>query len=155
MTTPARGRRWNYDGSRFESIASYARAVRQGDHIAVSGTVDVGPDGKVLHAGDAYQQTLGAFQKAIAAVEALGGSRADVIRTRIFLGAGEDWQSSVRAHAELFRDIDPANTSLFVSGFFIPDAIVEVEVDAVIGVTLDGATQADGHADGHVPKVGG
>jgi enamine deaminase RidA (YjgF/YER057c/UK114 family) len=109
----------------------------------------------VLHIGDAYRQTLDAFQKAIAAVEALGGRRADIIRTRIFLGPGEDWQASVRAHAELFRNIDPANTSLFVSGFFIPDAIVEVEVDAVVGMGLDDGY--DGRAGTVVqpPTVGG
>jgi enamine deaminase RidA (YjgF/YER057c/UK114 family) len=125
-------RRWNHDGSRFESVAAYARAVRQGSQIVVSGTVDVGLDGTIAHPGDAYGQTLGAFQKAIAAVEELGGRRSDVIRTRIFLGAGEDWQASVRAHAELFREIDPANTSLYVAGFFVPGAIVEIELDAIV-----------------------
>ena len=55
-----------------------------------------------------------------------------MIRTRIFLGAGEDWQAAVRAHAELFREIDPANTSLYVAGFFVPGAIVEIELDAIV-----------------------
>jgi enamine deaminase RidA (YjgF/YER057c/UK114 family) len=126
------GRRWNYDGSAYEDVAAYARAVRHGNYIAVSGTVDMAEDGTAAHPGDVYRQTLRSFQKSIAAIEKLGGTGHDIIRTRIFLGHGEDWTGAVRAHKELFEGIDPANTSLFVAGFFVPGVLVEVEVDAIV-----------------------
>jgi enamine deaminase RidA (YjgF/YER057c/UK114 family) len=126
------GRRWSYDGSAYEGVAAYARAVRHGNHIAVSGTVDMAEDGTAAHPGDVYRQTLRSFQKSIAAIEELGGTRHDIIRTRIFLGHGEDWNGAVRAHKELFEGINPANTSLFVAGFFVPGVLVEVEVEAIV-----------------------
>jgi hypothetical protein len=42
------------------------------------------------------------------------------------------WRAAAAAHAEVFTGIDPANTSLFVSGLFVPGALIEVEVDAVV-----------------------
>ena len=121
-----------YDGTPFERSASYARAIRQGPFIAVSGTIAMDPDGSVAHPGDVYLQTRTAFLKAIAAIGELGGSLEDVIRTRIFVTPECSWEGAASAHAEIFRGIDPANTSLYVSGLFVPGALVEVEVDAIV-----------------------
>jgi enamine deaminase RidA (YjgF/YER057c/UK114 family) len=118
------------DGGNFEQAASYSRAVRAGSHIAVSGTAALDADGP-LHPGDAYLQTLAAFEKALSAAEALGARRADVIRTRILLAPEAAWEDAVRAHKELFDGIAPANTTYFVGGF-IPNVLVEVELDAVV-----------------------
>lgn len=117
-------------GDGFEEAAAYSRAVRAGDIVAVSGTAPIGPGGP-LHHGQLYLQTLAAFEKALAAAEALGARREDVIRTRILLAPGASWEEAVRAHRELFEGIAPANTTYFVGGF-IPDVLVEVELDAVV-----------------------
>lgn len=121
-----------YDGTPFEQAASYARAVRRGSVIAVSGTVAMGTDGAVAFPGDLYGQTRDAFLKAVAAVESLGGSLQDVVRTRIYVAPDCAWEGAAAAHAEVFRGVDPANTSLYVAGFFVPGALVEVEVEAVV-----------------------
>jgi enamine deaminase RidA (YjgF/YER057c/UK114 family) len=127
-------RRQTYgDGSRFEGVAAYSRAVRIGAHVSVSGTAPMDADGPVLP-GDAYGQTLFAIRKALAAAEALGARPADVLRTRLLLAPGADWEGAVRAHAEIFADVRPANTTYFVAGF-IPDVLVEVELDAVVAQT--------------------
>jgi enamine deaminase RidA (YjgF/YER057c/UK114 family) len=118
------------DGTDFERQASYARAVRTGGHIAVSGTAPIGPDG-TLFPGDTYAQTRAAIDKALAAAEALGARPADVMRTRLLLAPAAVWQEAVRAHGEAFAGIDPANTTYFVAGF-IPDVLVEVELDALV-----------------------
>jgi enamine deaminase RidA (YjgF/YER057c/UK114 family) len=116
----------------FEEVAGYSRAVRKGGLIAVSGTGDLAPDGTVGHPGDSYAQTRASLERALAAVEALGGRRQDVIRTRIYLTPEADWREAIRAHKELVGGIDPANTTFFVAGFVAPEMLVEVEVDAVI-----------------------
>ena len=118
------------DGGGFEAVAGYSRAARHGDRIAVSGTGDVGSDGQVGHPGDTYAQTRGSLERALAAVEALGGRREDVIRTRLYLTREADWREAVRAHRELLGGIDPANTTFFVAGFVAEEMLVEVEVDA-------------------------
>jgi enamine deaminase RidA (YjgF/YER057c/UK114 family) len=62
----------------FEDVGGYARAVRVGDVIAVSGTAATGSDGRAHHVGDVSLQTRSAFEVALQAVEQLGGSREDV-----------------------------------------------------------------------------
>jgi enamine deaminase RidA (YjgF/YER057c/UK114 family) len=112
-------------GGGAEDLAGYSRAVRTGQWVSVSGTAPAGR-------GDVKEQTLEAFRIAIAAVEHFGGSVADVSRTRIFLAAGCDWHGAAEAHRELFAEVTPANTTLFVAGFIPEGVLVEVEVDAVL-----------------------
>ena len=120
------------EGVGFEDVAGYSRAVRHGDVIAVSGTGDVTGDGVVGHIGDTYGQARAAFERALAAVERLGGRREDVVRTRVYLTPEADWREAIRAHKELFDGVDPANTTLVVAAFVAPQMLVEVEVDAVL-----------------------
>jgi len=120
------------DGSGFEKLAGYSRAVRVGAHVAVSGTAAL-EDGVVLHPGDAYGQTREALARALAAAEQLGAAAGDVIRTRLLLADGCDWHAAVRAHGDLFAAVAPANTTYFVAGFIPDGVLVEVELDAVVG----------------------
>jgi enamine deaminase RidA (YjgF/YER057c/UK114 family) len=125
-------RSYSRSGSPFEAMAAYSRAVRVGDLIAVSGTAATGPDGKALHPGDTYAQTRDSFRRGVEAVEELGGAAADVVRTRIYLTHDADWREAVRAHAEAFAGVDPANTTLYVAGFIPEGVLVEIELDAAI-----------------------
>ena len=118
------------DGSPFEAVASYCRAVRSGAAVAVSGTAATGPDGSALHPGDTFAQTKDALERALAAADKLGAGREVVVRTRVFLAPEGDWREAVKAHHEVFEGVDPANTTLFVAGFIPPQVLVEVELDA-------------------------
>jgi enamine deaminase RidA (YjgF/YER057c/UK114 family) len=89
-------------------------------------------DGVLLHPGDAYAQTSTAIAKALAAAAELGARREDVIRTRLLLGVGTEWEAVVRAHREAFAGIDPANTSYYVAGFIPDGVLVEFELDAIV-----------------------
>jgi enamine deaminase RidA (YjgF/YER057c/UK114 family) len=113
------------EGGGFEEAAAYSRAVRIGRHVAVSGTA--ARDG-----GDAYAQTAEALRRALAAAAELGAAPGDVLRTRLLLADGCEWEGAVRAHREAFAGIDPANTTYFVSGFIPEGVLVEVELDAVV-----------------------
>ena len=118
------------EGTGFESIAGYSRAVRAGNRILVSGTGDVTADGSVRYPGDTYAQTRASFERAVAAVERLGGTRGDVVRTRVYLTPQADWREAIRVHSELFGEVRPANTTLFVAGFVAPEMLVEIELEA-------------------------
>jgi enamine deaminase RidA (YjgF/YER057c/UK114 family) len=119
-------------GSPFEQMAAYSRAVRVGTFIATSATAATGDDGKALAPGDTYGQTAESLQRALAAVSELGGEAADVIRSRLLLTRDADWREAIRAHAETFAGIDPANTTHYVEGFIPDGVLVEVELDAVV-----------------------
>ena len=113
------------EGGGFEEAAAYSRAVRIGPYVAVSGTA-------ARELGDVYEQTREAIARALAGAGELGASKEDVLRTRVLLTQGCDWQGAIRAHAEAFAGVDPANTTYFVSGFIPEGVLVEVELDAVV-----------------------
>jgi enamine deaminase RidA (YjgF/YER057c/UK114 family) len=116
----------------FEDVAGYARAVRIDDWIAVSATAPTDDSGRAVHQGDLYGQTKLAFARALDAVEALGGGRASVLRTRMYLVPGCEWRLAVDAHRELFAEVRPANSTFYVAGFIPEGVLVEVELDAVV-----------------------
>ena len=113
------------EGGGFEEAAAYSRAVRIGPHVAVSGTA-------AREGGDAYTQTAEALGRALAAAAELGAATGDVLRTRLLLAQGCDWEGAVRAHREVFEGVNPANTTYFVAGFIPDGVLVEVELDAVV-----------------------
>lgn len=121
-----------FDGSGWEESAGYARAARHGGRIAVSGTTAHGPDGAALYPGDTYAQALECLRRGVGAVEALGGTARDVLRTRMYLVDGADWQGAARAHGEVFGEIRPANTTLYVHRLIGEGFLVEVELDAQV-----------------------
>lgn len=117
-------------GTPWGSVVGYSRAVRKGNFIAVAGTTSTAPDGTVLSEGDAYGQVLIALKKIQMALEELGASKEDVIRTRIYVADIESWESVGRAHGEVFAGIDPAATMVEVSRFIDSRILVEIEADA-------------------------
>lgn len=116
-------------GSPYEGQLGISRAVRIGPFISVAGTAPLGPDGKTVP-GDAVAQAQRCFEIAQTALEGLGASLNDVIRTRILLTNIEDWQRVGQIHGSFFQDIRPANTVMQVTRFIDPAWLVEIEVDA-------------------------
>jgi len=118
-------------GSPYEPMIGISRAVRIGQVIAVSGTAPIGQDGKTVGVGDPSAQARRCFEISKQALEKLGASLDDVIRTRVYLTRIEDWKAVAEVHGECFRGVRPASTFVQVSRFIDPNWLVEVEVDAV------------------------
>jgi enamine deaminase RidA (YjgF/YER057c/UK114 family) len=118
-------------GSPYEPVIGISRAVRMGQAIAVSGTAPIGQDGKTVGVGEPAAQARRCFEITKQALEKLGASLDDVIRTRVLLTRIEDWKAVAEVHGEFFRGVRPASTFVQVSRFVDPDWLVEVEVDAV------------------------
>lgn len=118
-------------GAPWEARVGYSRAVRLGAHVAVTGTVAM-RDGQVV-GEDAYAQAREALAIVTRALEDAGAAPSDVVRTRIYVTdiAGQ-WEDVGRAHAEVFGDIRPATTMVEVSRLIVPEALVEIEADAIV-----------------------
>lgn len=117
--------------SPFEATVGYSRAVRVGDVVEVAGTAPIWPDGSCPE--DPGLQAERCFSIALDALRRAGGSRSDVVRTRVYLVDAADADAVGRAHARAFGMVRPASTMLVVAALLDPRWKVEAEVSAVIG----------------------
>jgi len=119
-------------GVKWESIVGYSRAVRVGTRIYVTGTTATGENGEIVGAGDAYAQTVQVVKNIERALQALGATLENVVRTRMFVTDISLWEEYGRAHGEFFREIMPATTMVEVSRLIDPLMLIEIEADAEI-----------------------
>ena len=91
-------------GAPWEAVVGYSRAVAAGDNIWVTGCTSI-VDGEVVHDGDPYEQTAQAIRNVAWALDQLGSSLEDVVRTRIFVTDISRWEEYGRAHGEAFGEV--------------------------------------------------
>ena len=115
------------DGSPYEPIIGFSRAVRVGNSVHLAGTGPVGAENE-----DAVGQTRRIFAIAQKALAEAGTSLNDVVRTRMYLTHVEDWEAVGRVHGEFFGNIRPAATMLVVAALLNPNWRIEIEMDAVV-----------------------
>ena len=117
-------------GSPYEGSVGFCRAVRVGQHIAVSGTAPINADGHVSM--DPAQQTRRCWEIALGALAELGGRPEDVIRTRHFITDHDVIDAVSSVHGEIFGEIRPASTMVLVAGLVDERWKVEVELEAIV-----------------------
>jgi enamine deaminase RidA (YjgF/YER057c/UK114 family) len=117
-------------GSPYEPVVGFSRAVVAGDHVYVSGTAPVMPDGSPPP-DDAYEQARRCLEIIVDALSEAGARPDDVVRTRTFLTNADDWEQAARAHAEVFADVRPAST-MVVASLLDPRWKVEIEAEALL-----------------------
>jgi len=116
----------------WESHFAYSRAVRMGPFIAVAGTTAADESGKVVGHGDAYTQARYVLRKIERALHEVGAGLEHVVRTRMYVTNMDDWRRVGEAHGEVFRSIKPAATIVEVGRLIVPEALVEIEVEAYV-----------------------
>lgn len=120
-------------GTPFETKVGYSRAVRYGDNVIVSGTTAM-KDGYLVGPGDARAQTRQTLANIVWALEQAGATPADVVRYRIYLTNISDWPAVTEEVAAVFGTTRPTGTLVEVKGLINPEMLVEIEVDAVLGL---------------------
>ena len=124
-------RRRAFTGSPFEKQFGFARAVRIGDRIAVAGTGPVEDDGSTTP-GDAAAQAERCLTLILRAVEELGGTATDIVRTRMFLTDANDQAAIGNVHARFFAAAPPAATMVGASWLCRPEWKIEIEAEAIV-----------------------
>ncbi len=117
-------------GTTWEPIVGYSRAVRFGDMVAVSGTTATDGHGTIAGAGQMYVQTRQALTNIRTALERMGLTIENVVRTRMFVTDIERFADAARAHHEFFAASPPATTMVEVRRLVDPRMLIEIEADA-------------------------
>ena len=126
----ARKRQTASSGSPFEDTIGFSRAIRAGDHIFVSGTAPIWPDGSCNpEPGKQAERCLEIILRALAE---LGAAKSDVVRTRMYLTDPSFADAVGRVHGALFGEVRPAATMVVVAGLLDPRWKVEVEAEAIV-----------------------
>jgi enamine deaminase RidA (YjgF/YER057c/UK114 family) len=115
-------------GSRFEDLASFSRAVVDGDMIYVSGTTGLDPaTGKF--ADDAAAQAEMAFRHIEAALAEAGATLADTLRVVVYIADRSHLMPVCEVVGRKFKDARPANTTV-VCPLALAEMKVEIEITA-------------------------
>lgn len=119
-------------GRPLESEIGFARAIRVGRRIEVSGTAPTLPDGSPAGGDDPHDQAVACLDIIEDAVEQLGGELQHVYRTRMYITRAADAAEVGRAHGRFFGEIKPAATMVVVAGLLDDRWLVEIEAHAEV-----------------------
>ncbi|MCK6606406.1 MAG: RidA family protein [Ignavibacteriaceae bacterium] len=115
-----------------EEQVGYSRAVRVDNFVFVAGTTATDENGNVVGVGNPYMQTEYIFNKIAKALEKADSSLEDVVRVRMFVTDIEDADQIGEVHKKYFGKIKPVATMVEVQRLWLPEHLIEIEVDAVI-----------------------
>ena len=110
----------------------YSQVVRVGTTVYIAGQVAVATDGNVVGQNDALAQARQIWRNLEAAVQAAGGSLANIVKTTTYVTDVEHGAAARQVRGELFPTNPPTSTLLVVSGLASPDYMMEIEAIAVV-----------------------
>ncbi|HJU20009.1 MAG TPA: RidA family protein [Stellaceae bacterium] len=112
---------------------SHATAIEaRGRLVFISGMTARRADGSVAGKGDIEAQTRQVCENLKAAVEAAGGSMADICRVDVFIRNMEHFDVIHKVRGEYFQEPLPASTMVEVVKMTSPDFLIEINAIAVI-----------------------
>jgi 2-iminobutanoate/2-iminopropanoate deaminase len=103
----------------------YAKAVRAGDFLFVSGHLAWGDDGELIH-GSIEQETRQVWKNIRKTLEGMDCTLEDIVKATIWLQDTRDFINYNKAYSEVFPKDPPARSTVRADLMF--DCKIEVEV---------------------------
>ena len=94
---------------------------------------------------DPSTQTEFILLKIEGALKSLGAELTDVVRTRIYVTDITSWKEIGKVHGKFFGQTRPVTSMVEVRKLIMPDLLVEIEAEAVVGVEWDDNPSNSGH----------
>jgi enamine deaminase RidA (YjgF/YER057c/UK114 family) len=114
-----------------EVVGFYARTIKSGPFVFVSGTTSLDAKGRV-QGKDVAQQTLITMRKIEAGLRSAGATLRDLTRLTIFVTDIRDMGAVAKALSKALKGSVVASTLVAVSALATPGLLVEIESTAVI-----------------------
>lgn len=130
--------RKNYSsGAPLEDKIGYSRMVKVGPFIYIGGTTAVQPDGTVYGENDPYEQTKYILEKLVKLLEQAGSKKEEVIKIKGYATDMKCMSEIAKAYSEIFHDVKPLFTVVGTTTLNRPTQIIEIELDAVVGMKME------------------
>ena len=117
-------------------MGTYSQAVRveTGDAvwIHVSGQIAIDREGSLVGPGDIRAQTRQVFENLKAILEANGATFADAVKIGTYLTTLYDLAGMREVRSEYLTSEPPASTAVQVVALVVPDALIEIDLVAVV-----------------------
>jgi len=113
-----------------------APSIRRGSRVFLSGHSAWQSDGTVAGLGDAGAQAHAALDGIESALAGVGGSLRDITKLTTFLVDRDHSKPAYEAIGGRLREGLPVSTNLIVAGLPSPELMVQIDVEAVIGQTM-------------------
>ena len=119
--------------ARPSGVFSHATAIEaRGRIVFISGMTARRADGSVAGIGDIEAQTRQVCENLKAAVEAAGGTMADICRVDVYVRNMEHFAAIHKVRSEYFAEPLPASTMVEVTKMTSPDYLIEISAIAVL-----------------------
>ena len=117
-------------------MGTYSQAIRveTGDAvwIHVSGQIAIDTEGNLVGPGDVRAQTRQVFENLKAILEANGATFADAVKIGTYLTTLDDLAGMREVRSEYLTSEPPASTAVQVAALVVPDALIEIDLVAVV-----------------------
>ena len=115
---------------------SHVAKVNKGTIVYLAGQVPCDVSGKLVGAGDVEAQAEQVYRNIKAALEAAGGTMADIVKLNTYILAEVDPANLVKLRAVRDRYVNtahpPASTLVYISRLAQPGWLIEIEAVAAI-----------------------
>jgi enamine deaminase RidA (YjgF/YER057c/UK114 family) len=116
---------------------SHVAKINSGTIVYIAGQVPADAAGRLVGAGDLEAQAEQVYRNLKSAVEAAGGTMADIVKVNIYLVAEVDQASipKLRAIRDRYLNVaaPPVSTLAFIARLAQPGWLIEIDAVAAIG----------------------